>query len=378
MEGNSFFRIHQLRFMDDKIKWFDWRSTRKHEESVIDAMKSGWISNGPYVEACAEILEKKFKRPALLVSNGTVAIDLAFWSLGIGVGDEVLIPSYSFLAAYNSCIRNKIHPKLYDVNVDTLCPTLEEIKRVTTSRTKCIVIVYNYGMASSEILDIIHYCRGEGIQILEDIAESFGSQISDNLTGKIGDIATCSFHATKTITSGEGGVVLFQNQKAKSKASKYISHGLERKGIDYFHSAPGTNYRLSNILAALLFTELGLLESTIELKKHIFNRYNSSTFSCFDKFNINSGNLLWAYPLKYNGSRNISEVKLLYQNEGIEVRTGFIPPHVLPCFEKKISKSYSFKNAEFLAKKILILPSHKYLSEREIDRIIHLTKRVND
>lgn len=354
--------------MDDKISWFDWKATQAHKNSIIKTLDSGWISGGEQINSCTIEMEKIFGRYALLVANGTVAIDVAFWSLGLKSGDEILLPEYAFLAAFNCAKRLNLKIKLYEINKKTLCPDFQDIKNLISEKTKCVVIVYNYGIAEESIIDIADYLKNHKIPLIEDIAEGFKSKIKGKLLGTLGEISTCSFHATKTITSGEGGMILFKNKKDRDKAALFISHGLERSNIDYKHLIVGTNFRLSNILAAILIVELKTLESTLRIKRNIRIKFEREHFKNFEIISSPYENELWAIPFHYKGELNKQELKKYFSNGNIETRSGFIPAYNLECLELKTNK----RKANLRFENIFLPPCHKHLKKADLNKIIKL------
>lgn len=351
----------------DLIRWFDWKSNSSHEENVIDALSSGWISGGPYVEHCERVLSKSFDRNALLVANGTVALDTVFWSAGLKKGDKILIPDYGFMAAYNAALRFGLKPILFPINEKTLCPVVDETLSLINSEIKAIVLVYNYGIASPGYLEIINKARVIGLEVIEDIAEAFYSKQDSQLLGTFGDYATCSFHATKTITSGEGGMVLFKNKEKFVRAKLFISHGLDRNSkLDYNHVLSGTNFRMSNVLASILAAELSQFDKNLKKRREIHEELTSQKFRNFKSVKIYSGNELWAVPFLYTGKFDLSYVKEIFQKNNIEIRTGFLHPLSL---DLDVSKDSETRIVE--QKRIILPPSHVYLSSDDLKRVIY-------
>lgn len=354
--------------MEDKISWFDWKATENHKRSILDTLDSGWISGGEQIEKCTTILEKTFDRYPLLVSNGTVAIDVSFWSLNLKPGDEVLLPDYGFLAAFNSAKRLNLKVKLYRICEKSLCPDIQDLKNIISRNTKCVVLIYNYGLANASIYDIISFLKTQKIPVIEDIAEGVYSRIKGQLLGTLGDISTCSFHATKTITSGEGGMLLFKKKEVRDRAALFISHGLERSKIDYNHLLIGTNFRLSNILAAILSVELEMVETTLQIKRNVRSRFERERFKNFEIIPSEKENELWALPFHYNGKLKKDELKNYFLNQKVETRMGFIPPYNLKLFKQEFNKT----NKDLRFENIFLPPSHKYLKRTDLDKIINL------
>ncbi|MDA9279156.1 DegT/DnrJ/EryC1/StrS family aminotransferase, partial [Schleiferiaceae bacterium] len=289
-----------------------------------------------------------------------------FWSAGFQKGDKILIPDYGFLAAYNAALRFGLEPILFPISEKTLCPIVEKTLSLISTEIKGIVLVYNYGIASPGYLEIINKAKAIGVEVIEDIAEAFYSKQNSQLLGTYGDYATCSFHATKTITSGEGGMVLFKNEEKFMRAKLFISHGLDRNSkLDYCHVLSGTNFRLSNVLASILAAELSEFDNNMKKRREIHERLISQNFRNFKSIAMYAGNELWAVPFLYTGKHDLSYVKELFQANNIEVRTGFIHPLSL-----NLDASKDFKVQVVEEKRIILPPSHIYLSSNQLKRVM--------
>ena len=180
--------------------------------------------------------------------NGTAAIHLAYLALGLKAGDEIIVPGFCYLAAANIAVLMGLSPVFVDVDPDTYCVAAKNIRASITEKTKLIVVVHTYGNVCS-MDEIMSLAKSSQIPVLEDAAESFGSQNKGRQSGTIADIGTYSFHATKTITTGEGGMVLTARKDLAEKVMLYRTHGV--LGKRYWHEVPGHNFRLTNLQAAL-------------------------------------------------------------------------------------------------------------------------------
>jgi len=174
------------------------------ERYVGDALRSTWISGGPFVER----LEREVRallgeavRETLATSNGTTALQLPCIALGIGPGDEVVVPGFAFMAAANVALQLRARPVFCEVDPRTWCARAEDVERVLSPRTKAIVAVHTYGNVC-DMDPLVELARRRGIALIEDAAESFASRYRGRFAGAIAPIGTFSFHATKTITTG--------------------------------------------------------------------------------------------------------------------------------------------------------------------------------
>ena len=176
-------------------------------------------------------------RHALAVANGTAALHLAYLALGVNPGDEIVVPGFGFMAAANIALQLGARPVFCDVDPDTWCMRATDVASVVTEKTRVIVAVHSYGNVC-EMSDLLALAHKRQITVIEDAAEAFGSRISDQPAGSLGKISTFSFHATKTIATGEGGLVATDDATVAETMRLYRSHGLRRRR-HYWHEVPG-------------------------------------------------------------------------------------------------------------------------------------------
>jgi perosamine synthetase len=325
---------------------------------VNKALKSGWVSSkGPYIKK----FEKKFQKflgggYAVSVSNGTAALELGIKSLGIKPGDEIIVPNFTFAASINAIMNCGAIPVLADVEDGNWTIKLSEIKKKITKKTKAIMLVHVYGQPCY-IDEIKKFSNQKKILIIEDCAEALGSRYKKKTVGLDGDCSCHSFFANKTITTGEGGMVVFKNKKFFEKAQIIKNHGMSYKR-KYFHEFVGSNYRLTNIQAAFGYSQLKKIKKILNIRKKIFDNYNkllSDDFFYKIPSNNWSTNSYWLYYIivkrKINRDRLIK--KLLAK--GIEVRPTFYPLHLMNIY-KDFAKG-SFKNSEKIGFEGICLPS---------------------
>ena len=234
---------------------------------VAKALESTWISGGPYVEELekriAEFQEVPF---ALAVNNGTSAIHLAYLGIGLQPGDEVIVPGFGFLAAANIALHMHAKPVFAEVDPDTWCLTAETVAPCLTPRTRAIVAVHTYGNVAP-MAELCELGRRHGIPVIEDVAEAFGSRYQGKPAGSFGTLACFSFQATKTITTGEGGMVLTRDADLHKAMLLYRSHGMNQRR--YWHEVPGHNFRLTNFQAAMGCAQLDALETIVSQRQRM-------------------------------------------------------------------------------------------------------------
>jgi perosamine synthetase len=257
-----------------KIPWAKpdyWGDEIKY---VNDALESTWISGGPYVDA----LEAGFRKAlgmkhVLAVSNGTTALHLAYLGLDIKPQDEIIVPGFGFLAAANIAALMGARPVFAEVDQDTWCMDAKDMERKMTDRTKAIVPVHTYGNVC-DMESIMKIADERNVPVLEDCAESLFSRYRGKTSGLFGKVNTFSFQATKTITTGEGGLVVTNDDDMAEKMMLFRSHGMNRQKVIYWHEVPGHNFRLTNLQAALGVAQLEKVEKIIEARKRVYETYH--------------------------------------------------------------------------------------------------------
>jgi perosamine synthetase len=314
----------------------------KELQNVIKSVKSGWISSrGAYIQT----FEKKFSdylRGGFSVSttSGTTALQLGLSSLGISKNDEVIVPSFTFAGSINSIINCGAKPVIVDIEEDTWTIDLKEIKKALTKKTKAVMIVHIYGQPC-RIDEIKKFCKSKKLFLIEDCAEAVGAKYKDRLIGLDGDCSCFSFFANKTITTGEGGMVVFKNKKTADYAKILRNHGMSLIR-NYWHNFSGFNYRMTNIQAAIGVAQISRIASLLLKRKKIFNNYDK-LLKNFNKvnflpFNDWSENSYWLYTIILENNNIRDQIVRSLNNIGIEVRPSFYPLNLMPPF-KKFAKS---------------------------------------
>ncbi len=247
--------------------------TEKEINYVNDAITSGWVSSiGKYITE----FEEKFAaftgvKHALAVMNGTAAIELALASYGIGEGDEVIVPDFTFIATANAVKHSGAKPVLVDIERDTLCMDPIKIEKSINSQTRAIIPVHIYGHPAN-MPEISKTAKKFNLIIIEDAAEAHGAEIDGKRTGSLGDAATFSFYGNKIITTGEGGMITTNCSEIYERAKMLRDHAMSSEKR-YWHMEAGYNFRITNLQAALGVAQLERIDSLIERRKQIFDQY---------------------------------------------------------------------------------------------------------
>jgi perosamine synthetase len=353
------------------IPWNKPNLTSRERDLVADAVDSSWISGGHYLERFEHELATLFEVPTVLtVANGTAAIHLAYLAIGLAPGDEVVVPGFAFQAAANIALNMSAKPVFAEVNPQSWCLTAAAIEQVITRKTRAVVAVHTYGNAC-EMDAIIALCRPRGIVVIEDAAESFGTHYKGQLTGTIGDIGTFSFQATKTITTGEGGMVISRRPELVEPMRLYRSHGMLR--TRYLHEVAGFNFRLTNIQAAMGCAQLERYGVLAAARAKMFATYRSALSNQsglrLQHFPDSVDPVVWAIAVKldpaaFNQGRDAVLEQLA--KAGIEGRPGFYPPGAMPAV---YGPTPPLPICDDVGRQVLTLPSYTSLSAGEIENV---------
>jgi perosamine synthetase len=339
---------------------------------VADCVETGWISSiGKYVGQ----FEERFAsfcgaRYGVATSNGTTALHLALVTLGIGPGDEVIVPALTFVATANAVTYTGARVVLADSEPYTwnLDPTRLEEK--ITPRTGAIIPVHIYGHPV-DMDPLLEIARCHHLYVIEDAAEAHGAEYKGVKVGTLGDIGCFSFYGNKIITTGEGGMLITNDAGLAERAAMLRDHAMspERR---YWHFAVGYNYRLTNLQAAIGVAQLERIGALIEAKRRIARIYNillaevpGITLPPEAPW---AKNVYWMYSILVEDSFGAGRDELAahLKKRGIDSRPFFYPLHTLPPYRQDISLPV----AEMLARKGLNLPSSALLQESEIKRIV--------
>ena len=367
VDFSSKYRLHHLSVMEPLLGGNEL-------EYVTECIKTNWISSqGKFVNKFEEMLKQECEVDyCLATSNGTVSLHLALLSLGIGPGDEVIVPNLTFAASVNSIIHSGATPVLVDVDIDTWNLSPQLIRQAITAKTKAIMPVHIYGNPCN-MKDIMVISKEFNLLVIEDCAEALGATIDGQTVGSFGDAATFSFFANKVITCGEGGAVMFRDSEIYLKAQVLRDHGMSRSKR-YWHEEVGYNYRLTNLQAAIGCAQLEQIDYFKKRRRDIFKLYDSLLLptGIFEKQHIlngvNNGN--WLYTLcinddvEINRETLISDLKLM----GIDTRPMFYPMSQMPSFAHVI-KSGKLDVSIDISYRGLSLPSSVTLSDEEVNWI---------
>ena len=342
---------------------------------VNDCLDSTWISSkGKYVTE----FETQFARYigveyATSVCNGTVALHLALVALGIGPGDEVIVPTLTYIASVNAIAYTGSTPIFVDSLEDTWQMDPEDIKRKITNKTRAIMVVHLYGHPC-DMDNIMKIAKENDLFVIEDCAEAFGSLYKGKHVGVFGDIATFSFFGNKTITTGEGGMVVTNDKTLYDRAIHYKGQGLA-KYRQYWHDVIGYNYRMTNICAAIGLAQLEQADVFLSKKRQIKEWYDEGLKDLPVKVHKEIGDVrhsYWMYSILVEDSKDRDPLREYLENEGIETRPLFYPVHTMPMYSNKFQKH---PIAEKIGWSGINLPSWPGLEKEQVKFICETIKK---
>ena len=310
------------------ISIYDINLSKHSIRNVKNCISSNWISSkGKFIS----IFEKKFSQLikvhyASTVSNGTVALHLALLALGIKKDDEIIVPVLTYVAPVNAIKYIGAKPIFVDADVDTWNIDVNKIEKNITKKTKAILAVHLYGF-SCDIVKIKKICKKYNLFLVEDVAEALGSKINNNYLGAYGDVSTFSFYGNKTLTTGEGGMII-TNKNSLFKKVSHLKNQAMLKNKKYFHDQIGYNYRMTNICAAIGCGELKVLKDKLFKKKKIaktYKDYLQKNNFIFQKELKNSISSHWLISMLASSVKKKNNIFKILSRANIETRPLFVP-----------------------------------------------------
>jgi perosamine synthetase len=338
---------------------------------VNDCLDSSWISsNGRYIDTFEErFAEFCGVKHAVACNNGTSALHLALLAHGVGPGDEVIIPTLTFVATANAVAYCGATPVFIDSEPDTWNIDPEKIAHKITPRTKGIIAVHLYGHMA-DMAPIIGIADRYGLFVIEDAAEALGAEYTGAQAGAIGHSATFSLFGNKIITTGEGGMVTTNDDKIAEAVRMFKGQGIHPKR-KYWFPVVGYNYRMTNIQAAIGCAQLENVEWHIHRRREVARLYMRHLRDC-DRVTLpveryGTKNVYWMFSIVLNDAQESArdQVMELLLERGIETRPFFYPMHILPPY-RNFQPMHEFPVANRIAAAGMNIPSHGGLSEEDI------------
>ncbi len=346
---------------------------------VLDCIETNWISSaGKYIPAFEQLFaEKCGAKYGVACANGTVALHLALAALGIGPGDEVIIPTFTMIATINAVTYTGARPVLVDSELETWNMDVNQVEDKITPRTRAIMPMHTYGhpVDMDPLLDI---AERHGLYVVEDAAEAHGAEYKGRRAGSLGFAGCFSFYANKIITTGEGGMITTNDEELADLARHLRDHAFSSER-HFWHKYLGYNYRMTNLQAAV-----GLAQTERFAEFVAARRRNAALYTALlkDIPGITTPpeaswakNVFWMYSILVQDESGLTRDGLRrgLAKRGIETRTFFIPMHLQPLYYQQY-KGQRYPVAEELCKRGFYLPSASSLTPEEIEFIADVVR----
>jgi perosamine synthetase len=351
--------------------WEPWLGP-KERVLLNECLTTRWVSSqgrfvGEFERAFAGYCGVKH---GVATTNGTAALHLALACLGIGPGDEVIVPALSFVGTANPVMYCGATPVFVDSVPDTWNLDPSAVEKAVTRKTRAIIAVHLYGHAA-HMDELLTIARRHGLHVIEDACEAHGGEYRGAKLGSLGTIGCFSFYANKVITTGEGGMLITNNGAIAEKARLLRDHGMSKKR-KYWHSQIGYNYRMTNLQAALGVAQIERIERVLVRKRRQARLYNSLLREVpgitVPREATWARHIYWLYTVLIEGRYKLSRKKLMkaLALRGVETRPMFYPITTMPPYR---NGNHRFPVAERISKRGLSLPSFPLLKENRIREI---------
>lgn len=353
-------------------------------ESVLRVVKSGWIARGKELDLFEENLANYFGvKYAVTLSSGTDAIEVAFRSLGVK-GGEVITTATSCAPSANGIIRSENKPVFVDSSVENYNLDVAKIEEAITKNTKAIMPVHIYGMPCN-MQKIKEIAEKHDLFIVEDCAQSMGAKFKNNLTGTFGDVGCFSLNINKIITTGEGGFIITNDDKLAKKARVIKNYGRDIRGSDYCYTTFGSNFKLTNLQAALGLPQLKKIDEIIKKRREnagylieLLNDLKNIIQLPLEQKDYYS--VYFSFPILIKKDGIMDKLREFLSQKGIETRTMFRPLPKQPYFEELFGKcEKELPVAEFLGRNGFYTSCAPTLKKEQMDYLVsNLREGLNE
>jgi perosamine synthetase len=355
--------------------------TGNEKKYLAECIDSGWVSSdGPFVQKFEEGIASYVDRShGVSCSNGTAALEIALKALGIGYGDEVIMPSHTIISCAQAVTKLGAIPVLVDSELDTWNMDLSNLDAHITSATKAIMLVHLYGLPAN-VDAVLAAAKAHKLYVIEDAAEMLGQTFKGNPCGSFGDISCFSFYPNKHITCGEGGMCVTNNQDLAEKCRSL--RNLCFSNPRFVHEDLGWNYRMTNLQAAVGLAQLEKIDVHVERKREIGNLYNQYLIPESDyltplKSTSFAENIYWVYGIVLAADGPNGEDLISYLRDcKVGARPFFYPIHKQPVYQREnLFRGQVFFNSELLANKGFYIPSGLGTSNEDIFKVSMLVNK---
>ena len=346
--------------------------TQAEIDAVTRVLRTPNLSLGPELAAFESALAAYHSVPhAVAVSSGTAGLHLALLALNIGEGDEVIVPSFAFVAVANAVLQVRATPVFAEIDPITLNLDPASVERAITERTRAILVVHTFGVPADMRRLAGRSRRTHGLALIEDACEAIGAEFSGQRAGSFGDIAVLGFYPKKQITTGEGGAVLTRNSEHARRLRSLRNQG-RISGLGWFdHAEIGYNYRLSDIACALGSVQLARIDEILAMRRTVAERYDFLLKNVADlatpPLSLPGRRISWfVYVVRLPERANRDQVQSALQKKGIASGRYFAPIHLQPAWQDHPSaRQASLPVTESIARQTLALPFFNRITHGE-------------
>ena len=358
--------------------------TEAEIDAVTAVLRTNSLSLGPKLEEFEQALASFHVMPhAIAVSSGTAALHLAIRALGLGPGDEVIVPSFTFIAVANAVVYERAKPIFVDIdpitlNVDPAC-----VEAAITSNTRAIIVVHTFGVPA-EMDALLPLAERHNLTIIEDTCEAVGATYNKQLTGTFGLISVFAFYPNKQITTGEGGMILTRNAKLANRMRALRNQGRHPSSDWFQHAEIGYNYRLSELACALGIVQLRRLTEILAQRAEVARKYDELLADIGEierpKLHLPNRTISWfVYVIRFAGhlpAGTRDSILEALQRDGIGCARYFAPIHKQPAYAQHPSTANThLPLTESIAQRTIALPFYNRLTTTDAEHVVSSLQR---
>lgn len=355
-----------------------------HEkEYLVRCIETGWVSSdGPYIKQFEEAFARAVGAPhGIAVCSGTAALEAALYAVGVGAGDEVIMPSFTIISCAIAALRLGARPVVVDVEPDTWCIDVSQIEAKITPKTKAIMPVHMWGHPA-DMDALLDLAQRRGLKVVEDACQAHGAEYKGRRCGSLGDAAAFSFYANKIITTGEGGMVTARDAAVAERARSYrnLCFKPERR---FFHTEIGYNFRMSNVQAAVGLAQTERLEHFVEIKRRQARLYHEllgampGVRSAVERPDMRA--VFWMHVVALDDGLKLDALQAMrgLEKRGVATRPFFLGLHEQPALhDLGLFKNERCPVSERAYRRGFYLPSGLTLTEEQIRAVCRAMESV--